>query len=230
MRYLKVVFDSGIMGCKKVALYFFLLTFVTLNSNHSRMTEADKLVVMAFQQGDLKVFESVFKENYSSMVRAARRILIDIEPSEEVIQDLFVKLWEKRDSLIIKTSLPAYLHKAVTNHAINYWKFQRKTVRFQDYIGFEVEELQSDAADGSILHNDLDKKVNSLMKSMPEKRRKIFEMSRFEGMKNHQIAQQLDVSLKTVEYHMAAALDFLRTKLTDYLPIIVGVLLLFENF
>ncbi len=187
------------------------------------MTEADKLVVIAFQQGDLKVFESVFKENYSSMVRAARRILIDIEPSEEVIQDLFVKLWEKRDSLIINTSLPAYLRKAVTNHALNYLKFQQKTVRFQDYIGFEIDNT-SDSADKSMLHNDLEKKVNTLMKSMSEKRRAIFEMSRFEGMKNHQIAQQLGVSLKTVEYHMTAALDFLRSKLSDYLPVIIFML------
>jgi RNA polymerase sigma-70 factor (ECF subfamily) len=187
------------------------------------MTEADKLVVIAFQQGDLKVFESVFKENYSSMVRAARRILIDIEPSEEVIQDLFVKLWEKRDSLVINTSLPAYLRKAVTNHALNYLKFQQKTVRFQDYIGFEIDNT-SDSADKSMLHNDLEKKVNTLMKSMSEKRRAIFEMSRFEGMKNHQIAQQLGVSLKTVEYHMTAALDFLRSKLSDYLPVIIFML------
>lgn len=190
------------------------------------MTEADKLVVIAFQQGDLKVFESVFKDNYSSMVRAARRVLIDVEPSEEVIQDLFVKLWEKRDSLIINTSLPAYLKKAVTNHALNYLKFQQKTVRFQDYIGFEVDGFKSEAADNPMLHNDLEKKVNTLMKAMSEKRRAIFEMSRFEGMKNHQIAQQLGVSLKTVEYHMAAALDFLRGKLSDYLPIIVYLLIL----
>lgn len=193
------------------------------------MTEADKLVVIAFQQGDFKVFETVFKDNYSSMVRTARRILIDIEPSEEVIQDLFVKLWEKRDSLIISTSLPAYLHKAVTNHAINYYKFQKKTVRFQDYIGFEIEEFQTVSADEPLLHNDLEKKVNKLMKSLPERRRMIFEMSRFEGMKNWQIAQQLGISLKTVEYHMAAALDFLRTKLTDYLPVIIIFLLNIKN-
>lgn len=193
------------------------------------MTEADKLVVVAFQQGDLKVFETVFKENYSSMVRAARRILIDIEPSEEVIQDLFVKLWEKRDSLVINTSLPAYLNRAVTNHAINYWRFQKKTLRYQDYIGFDVEEYATASADDPILHNDLDKKINSLMKAMPEKRRMIFEMSRFEGLKNLQIAQQLGVSIKTVEYHMAAALDFMRKKLSDYLPFIVGFLLLIKN-
>ncbi|HLN54015.1 MAG TPA: RNA polymerase sigma-70 factor [Lentimicrobium sp.] len=190
------------------------------------MTEADKLVVIAFQQGDLKVFESVFKDNYSSMVRIARRILIDLEPSEEVIQDLFVKLWEKRDSLVINTSLPAYLKKAVINHALNYIKFQQKTVRFQDYIGFEVDSYQSESADNPMLHNDLEKKVNILMKSMSQKRRAIFEMSRFEGMKNHQIAQQLGVSLKTVEYHMSAALDFLRGKLSDYLPVMLFLLLL----
>lgn len=194
------------------------------------MTEADKLVVIAFQQGDFKVFELVFKENYSSMVRAARRILIDVEPSEEVIQDLFVKLWEKRDSLVITTSLPAYLHKAVTNHAINYWKFQKKTLRYQDYIGFEVEEYPTDSAtDEPMLHNDLHKKVNTLMKSMPEKRRIIFEMSRFEGLKNWQIAQQLGISLKTVEYHIALSLDFMRKKLTDYLPVILGFMLLCKN-
>lgn len=193
------------------------------------MTEADKIVVIAFQQGDIKVFETVFKENYSSMVRAARRIMIDIEPAEEVIQDLFVKLWEKRDSLVINTSLPAYLHRAITNHAINYWKFKQKTVKFQDYIGFDIEDNHADIADDPMLHNDLQKKVTVLMKSMPDKRRMIFEMSRFEGLKNWQIAKQMGVSLKTVEYHMAAALDFMRTNLTDYLPFIVGFLILIKK-
>lgn len=193
------------------------------------MTDADKLVLIAFQQGDLKVFEAVFKDNYVSLVKAARRILIDKEPSEEVIQDLFVKLWEKRNSLVINTSLPAYLHRAAVNHAINYWKFQKKTIRFQDYVGFEVEQQGSLPADGNMLHTDLDKKVTNLIKSMPERRRMIFEMSRFEGMKNWQIAQHLNVSLKTVEYNMAQALDFLRKKLTDYLPVIISLLLLSKN-
>ncbi len=193
------------------------------------MTDADKLVLIAFQQGDLKVFETVFKDNYASLVKAARRILIDVEPSEEVIQDLFVKLWEKRDSLVISTSLPAYLHKAAVNHAINYWKFQKKTVRFQNYIGFEVEQHQIVSADDNMMHADLDKKVTNLIKSMPERRRMIFEMSRFEGMKNWQIAQNLNVSLKTVEYNMSQALDFLRKKLNDYLPLILSILLLSKN-
>lgn len=190
------------------------------------MTEADKITVIAFQQGDIKVFESVFKEHYSALVKTARRVLIDIEPAEEVIQDLFVKLWEKRDSLVINTSLPAYLHKAAQNHAINYWKLQQKTLRYQEYIGFDIEENAGTPSDDQMLHNDLDKKVNSLMKTMPERRRMIFEMSRFEGLKNWQIAKQLNISIKAVEYHMAEALDFMRSKLTDYLPIIIGILIL----
>lgn len=190
------------------------------------MTEADKLVVIAFQQGDLKVFETVFKENYPSLCRTARRYLVDNSAAEEVVQDMFLKMWEKRDSLIITSSLPAYLNKAVCNHAINYWKFEKKTLRFQDYVGFETEESQLVSADDMMAHNDLEKKVSILMKALPEKRRMIFEMSRFEGLKNAQIAQQLGISLKTVEYHMAVALDFLRKKLTDYLPFIISILMI----
>jgi len=194
------------------------------------MTEADKLVVIAFQQGDLKVFETVFKENYPSLCRTARRYLIDKSAAEEVVQDMFLKMWEKRDSLVITSSLPAYLNKAVCNHAINYLKYEKKTLRFQDYVGFETEESQLVAADDVMAHNDLEKKVSILMKALPEKRRMIFEMSRFEGLKNAQIAQQLGISLKTVEYHMAAALDFLRKKLADYLPVIISFLMINQKF
>lgn len=190
------------------------------------MTEADKLVVIAFQQGDLKVFETVFKENYPSLCRLARRYLVDNSAAEEVVQDMFLKMWEKRDSLIITSSLHAYLNKAVCNHAINYWKFEKKTLRFQDYVGFETEESQLVSGEDIMAHNDLEKKVSILMKALPEKRRMIFEMSRFEGLKNAQIAQKLGISLKTVEYHMAAALDFLRKKLTDYLPFIISFLMI----
>lgn len=189
------------------------------------MTEADKLVVLAFQQGDLQVFEAVFKENYPILCRTARRYLVDSADAEEVVQELFIKMWEKRDTLVISTSLPAYLNRAVCNHAINYWKFQKKTVKYQDYVGFEVEEYQTIPADTNLLHNDLDRKITALLKALPEKRRMIFEMSRFEGLKNAQIATQLNINLKTVEYHMSAALDFMRKKLKDYLPVLILILM-----
>ncbi len=182
------------------------------------ITESDKVKLLALKQGDEKVFESVFREFYNPLCIHARRYLIEPEAAEEVVQEMFFKMWERRDSLVINTSLPAYLFKSVTNHALNYIKYQSHTRKYQEYIGFRTDEHISVSAHDALVHADLEKQLISLVKSMPERRRMIFEMSRLEGLRYNDIAEKLGISLKTVEIQMSKALEFMRGKLRDYLP------------
>ena len=157
----------------------------------------------------------------------ARRYLIDPDVSEEVVQDMFFKMWERRDSLFINTSLPAYLFKSVTNHALNHIKYQSHARKYQEFIGFRTDDHRSVSAHDALVHADLEKQLMRLVKSLPERRRMIFEMSRLEGLRYNDIAEKLGISLKTVEIQMSKALEFMREKLRDYLPtlwLIISVL------
>lgn len=182
------------------------------------ITESDKVKLLALKQGDEKVFESVFREFYAPLCVHARRYLIDPDVAEEVVQDMFFKMWERRDSMVINTSLVAYLFKSVTNHALNHIKYQTHARKYQEYVGFRVDDHRSVSAHDALVHADLEKQLIGLVKSMPEKRRKIFEMSRLEGLKYNDIAEKLGISIKTVEVQMSKALEFMREKLRDYLP------------
>jgi len=181
-------------------------------------TESDKVKLLALKQGDVKVFESVFREFYTPLCVHARRYLIDPDVAEEVVQDMFYKMWERRDALIITSSLAAYLYKSVTNHSLNHIKYQSHLRKYQEYVGFRTEDHQSVSVHDALVHSDLEKQLISLVKSMPERRRMIFEMSRLEGLRYHDIAEKLGISLKTVEIQMSKALEFMRERLRDYLP------------
>lgn len=183
-------------------------------------TESDKVRLLALKQGDEKVFESVFREFYGPLCTHARRYLIDPDVAEEVVQDMFFKMWERRDSLIITTSLTAYLFKSVTNHALNYLKYQSHARKYKEFIGFKTDEHHTVSAHDALVHADLEKQLIGLVKSLPERRRMIFEMSRLEGLRYNDIAEKLGISLKTVEIQMSKALEFMRERLRDYLPVI----------
>lgn len=193
-------------------------------------TDSEKITLLALRRGDQQVFESVFKEHYAPLCTYARRYLIDPEAAEEVVQDMFFKLWERRDSLLITTSLKSYLFRAVRNHALNYIKYQRISQQYIDYVGFTTSNESAESAHEALINNDLERHFGRLVSSMPERRRMIFEMSRFEGLKYDEIAQKMNISVKTVENQMTKALEFLRKKLSDYLPLWWWLLLFLPLF
>lgn len=186
------------------------------------MTEEDHLLVSGLKKGDRAIFEQIFKGYYSELCRFTLRYAGDPLVAEEIIQDLFFKLWVRREELTINTSLRNYLFKAATNHSLNYIRHQELQRKHFEYVGFEVDEMtggiQSDS-DG-----ELSLKVQEALMKLPEKRRKIFEMSRFDGMKYHEIAEQLEINIKTVETQMTRALDFLRHYLKDYISVILLII------
>ncbi|GAB1404314.1 MAG: RNA polymerase sigma-70 factor [Lentimicrobiaceae bacterium] len=183
--------------------------------------ESEQLTLLALKQGDAKVFESVFKTYYTQLCIHVRRYVIDPDAAEEVVQDMFFKVWEKRNVLSVHTSLNAYLYRAATNQALNYIKYQKVTSQYKEYVGFTTNTATESNAHEELVSNDLETKIDFLIKSLPERRRMVFEMSRFEGLKYHEIAEKLKISVKTVEIQMSKALAFLRDNLKEYLPALV---------
>ncbi|MCB9016400.1 MAG: RNA polymerase sigma-70 factor [Lentimicrobiaceae bacterium] len=194
------------------------------------ITELDKVKLLALKNGDEQVFESIFREFYAPLCLHARRYLIDPDIAEEVVQDMFFKMWDRRDSLTINSSLAAYLYKSVTNHALNYLKYQKHIQKYQEYVGFRTDDNVSISAHDALVNSDLEKELLRLIKSMPERRRMIFEMSRHEGLRYNDIAEKLGISVKTVEVQMSKALEFMRNKLRDYLPVLLVFWLLSSLF
>ena len=172
-------------------------------------------LIERMKSGDRESFNKIFRRFYAPLVRFCYRYVADEDVSAEIVQDLFVKLWTSRDKLKISTSFDSYLMSAVRNAAYTYINTQRahNEVHLMMYTG---ESDETDPSD-QLQSNNLEASYRQVLADMPEKRREVFLASRVEGLKYAEIAEKLNISQKTVEAHMMAAIKQLREGLKEYL-------------
>ncbi len=166
---------------------------------------------------DSDAFEQVFKQYYPELVGFANKYLQDMDLAEEMVQDLFCSFWDKVESLNIQTNLKSYLYSAVRNAAFNYFKHQKVVDKYQQHATLG-DSYSPDSSMGVEL-KELQNKIDSSLELLPEKCKKVFELSRFHHKKYREIAEELGISIKTVEIHMGKALKILRRELGSYLPL-----------
>ena len=171
---------------------------------------------------DEQVFEEVFKSLFKPLWLYANSLLKDEAKAEDVVHQVFLRLWEKADSLQYQDSVKAYLYRSVRNECLNQLKHQKVTQTYTQYATHAVAQHTHTDGAGQQLHaRELEQRIASSIARLPEQCRNIFEMSRFGNMKYHEIADALDISIKTVEAQMGKALKWMRTQLADYLPTLV---------
>lgn len=175
------------------------------------------------QNGDKQVFEQVFKSYYQLLCNYACATVKDMDEAEEIVQNTFYNIWNKREGLEVRTSLKSYLYRSVHNDCLNKIKHAKvKQMYAVDYkatvsMGYEDASKQ--------LHGkELSAMINKAIDSLPEQCGNVFKLSRFENMKYNEISEHLGISVKTVENHMGKALRLLREQLKDYLPGLIFLL------
>ena len=169
--------------------------------------------------------EALFNEHYSDLCAYANNFLKDIDASEEVVQDVLFKLWVNRENITFTTSAKSYLFRSVRNACYNVLKHIDIRDEYKAYNEARINEAELSSED-EMMVSELKDKIRRAIDQLPVQRRKIFIMSRYDGLKYHEIAKKLNISAKTVENQMVKALKYLRQELKDYLPLIV---LFFEN-
>ena len=161
-------------------------------------------------------FEKIFKKHFKGLHAYARTILRDDFMAEEMVQNVFCRLWEKADHFEIRESISGYLYRSVYHESLNYIKHLKVRDAYQSYAVHQMEH-SNNAAHGIEL-SELETRLDIALRELPEKCRTIFQMSRFEELKYQEIADRLDLPVKTVENQMGKALRLLRLKLVDFLP------------
>lgn len=178
----------------------------------------EKQVITQVVTGDLNTFEMVFRDYYKPLVRYGSTFLKDSDEAEDVVQQVFVSLWEKKEQLAIHTSIRAVLYKSVQNACLNKIKHLKvRTVYAEDLKATAVHDDSSDP----VQVNELNERIQVAVENMPEQCGRIFKMSRFEQLRYQEIADQLGLSVKTVENQMGKALKIVREELKDYLPLLI---------
>ena len=178
--------------------------------------------------GDEATFEGVYKYFIRPLHVYAISILRDDDTAKGMVQNVFLKLWERRERLELSGSIKAYLYGAVYNECLNNLRHQKIKVNHQQHVMHTTKDNGEEGTGMELL--DLKEKLQQAMNELPEKCRTVFQLSRFEDLKYKEIADQMGISIKTVENQMGKALKTLRLKLVDYLPLIIWFISRALNF
>jgi len=185
----------------------------------------------AVSEGDEKAFEQLYKLYFPRLYTFALKIINDSSLAKDVVQNVFIRLWETHSSFRYEHP-EAFLYKMVRNASLNYIRHVKvvdnlkSNIRDQ-YLGEELYYIDLVGDQPYLLiEKELQEKVVEVMNSLPEKCRIIFRMSRLDGLKNQEIATQLNISIKAVEKHISKALSIYREKFSSYLPLPVILLIL----
>jgi RNA polymerase sigma-70 factor (ECF subfamily) len=181
------------------------------------------------QNGTLELtepaFEKFFKAYFKSLHSYAFVMLQDESMAEEMVQQVFYRIWIRKEQFRVHTSARAFLYQAVHNECLNYLKHQKHKLSHRNHLlHVNKHQIDDDNAGTRLELNELEAELQRAIGSLPEKCRNIFYLSRFEGLKYREIAAELGLSVKTVEAQMSKALKVLRKKLIHFLPILIGLL------
>lgn len=171
------------------------------------------IAIAALKEGDQKVFEKIYAQHYKRLCVFLMGYCSDKDIVEDVVQDVFVKLWLNKEQLEIKSSLTAYLFKVAYNLLMDNYREYKKHNKFLDsyYYNLMLSSLEVDPkSDSERLH-----KLEECINKLPPKCKEVFLENKIKGLKYQEVAQKLKVSVKNVEAHISRALAYLRTCLKD---------------
>lgn len=169
-------------------------------------------------------FEVLFRKFYERLCSYAFTFVADKDACEDIVQEVFVKLWDNRNETDIETSVKSYLYQAVKHACLNSIKHIDVSYNYKKYNQNEIEYDQLLDED-TITAKELEERIRLNIENLPPERKKIFILSRYENLKYKEIADQLGISIKTVENQMGKALATLRKELVEYLPTLIAAFL-----
>lgn len=178
----------------------------------------DELIIL-LKKGSWPAFNTIFNRFYSPLYFHCRKYISDPEEAKDLLQNVFLRFWERRRDIDIEVSLNAYLFRSVQNECLNHLRALRPNLSLTEV---ESEQLFPDI-DGVILPDEeaesreIERTIDLIIETLPEQCKKIFIMSRMQGMKNKEIAACLSVSVRTVDTQIYRALKIMRKGLKDYL-------------
>lgn len=164
--------------------------------------------LIKIRHSDIRAFEKLFRQYYEPLCLYAASFTHNTESAEEIVQELFYTIWKERENLHIFLSVKSYLYKAVRNNALQHLRHLKVRENYQTLAEKEQDEekLCNNPLD-ELEYLELQEQIAKVLASLPERRRQIFEMHRFEGKKYTEIAETFSISIKTVEAEMSKALQ-----------------------
>jgi RNA polymerase sigma-70 factor (family 1) len=176
----------------------------------------EQLLISRLSKGDPDAFSDIFSAYYEDHIHFAFTFLHDLPGSEDVVQDTFVWLWETRDNLNITSSLKSLLLKTIQNKCID-WHRHRKIMSSHSEYLVNNAPLYEYSTDNYLLRSEMEQIIEKALEKLPDNIIESYKMSRHDGLKYHEIAEKLDVSVRRVEVRISKAVELLRESFIEFL-------------
>lgn len=192
-----------------------------MTSSGLNNTVKEKKLFLEFQGGNLAVFDYFFDKYYQGLCVYAYRMLKSNSEAEDLVQDFFVRILENRKNIFIDSSVKSYFIRSIHNRCLDILAHQKVKINHEQFRLKMMSE--EDLQEYPLLDSELTKQIERAIQGLPDVIRETFMLNRFEGLSYQQIANQENISVKTVEYRISKALAILRKDLGDYLLFLLFV-------
>lgn len=176
----------------------------------------ERILLEKLTHNDQGAFTIIFTKYYANLVRFSFGITRNADASEEIVQDVFLKLWESRNALEIHSSLKSFLLKSVQNRSIDSLRHTSITHKYASLV-LDHPILSENDTENYILFSELENKFDHALSKIPAEYAEVFRLSRIETLNYHEIAGKLGISVRTVEVRIGKALSLLREELKEFL-------------
>ena len=171
-----------------------------------------KEIIQQFKDGNAAAFDNIYNTYSSKLFSFANALLKDPDEATDIVQDVFITLWEKRDQVDIEQNFDNYIFTIVYNGVRKFFRKRSLKYKLEDYLlGNSPDAIEG--ADGDLIYNELLELANKSLEKLPPKRKEVYLLKKQEGLSVKEIAKKLDISPRTVESHLAKALGFLKKEL-----------------
>lgn len=175
----------------------------------------EQMLITRLRESDKTAFTFIFNQYYKDLVRFAYTYTRQPDTAEELVQDVFLKIWENRSKLFIETSLKSFLVRSVQNRSIDWLRQQKVRSSYANMI-IELPLLTGNETENYVLHSDLETAFRKALAKLPQPYAEAFSLNRFEALSYSDIAARMGVSVRTIEVRVGKALFLLHNELKDY--------------
>ena len=175
--------------------------------------QPDKKIIKRFKEGDAEAFDAIYHNYSKKMFHFALGLVKDEDISKDLVQEVFVNLWEKRGQVDLNLNFDNYIFTIAYNSIRKYFRKKSIETKVIDHLVKNSPEI-IESVDGTVIYNELLELASKTIENLPPKRKIVYKLSRQEGMKIKEIASKLNISTRTAENHLAKALKYLKEELS----------------
>lgn len=175
--------------------------------------QINNLLIKITSNNDLTAFKQIYIYYYDRLVQLANSLIKHTEAAEEVVDDVFLKIWLKRESLKTISNLTVYLYVAIKNQSLNHISRNQSQNSSLSDLNYEIRDITLNAEE-KLISTELLNKINQTIQQMSPQCKLVFKLVKEDGLKYKEVAEILNISVKTVEYHVSKALKQIAEKVS----------------